>query len=293
MALPEKDQGKPMQEILNRLPCKDAALFYARAGWPVFPLAGKIPYEFLGPARKSHGHRDATTDREQIAAWWNEFPKANIGLATGKNAGIVVVDMDVPKGYFGIKELQEQYGQLPPTRTVHTASGGLHYYFQYPKDGTSYPNTVGLAEKIGVDVRAEGGYVVLPPSQLYGRLTYSWSTYELPIAPLPEWLHALLPKKGEHQQFPHGVRFASPSGQKWLREAVAQATEGNRNAVGFWLACQLRDDGMSREQAQAFILAYANRIPQENSPYTSQEAVKSVRSAYGRLPRPPAERQPS
>jgi hypothetical protein len=286
MALPENDRRKPMQEILNRLPLKDAALYYARNGWPVFPLAGKIPYE------RTRGHRDATSDREQIAAWWQEHPKANIGLATGSDAGVLVVDMDVPKGYFGLKELQEQYGKLPPTRTVHTASGGLHYYFQYPADGTTYPNTVGLAEKIGVDVRAEGGYVVLPPSQLYGRQTYSWATYDTPLAPLPDWLHALLPKKGEHQQFPHGLRFASPSGEKWLAEAVERATEGNRNAVGFWLACQLRDDGMSQEQAQGVILAYANRIPQEKSPYTSQEAVKSVKSAYARSPRPPAERKP-
>jgi hypothetical protein len=285
MAYREQDQGKNMQEILNTLSRKDAALLYAQTGWPVFPLAGKVPYEGM------HGHRDATTDREQIAAWWSDHPKANIGLATGSTSGVIVLDMDVPKGYFGLKDLQEQYGALPPTRTVHTASRGLHYYFQYPKDGNTYPNTVGLADRIGVDVRAEGGYVVLPPSKLFGRREYTWATYDAPIAPLPDWLHALLPKKGEHQQFPHGLRFASPSGEKWLTEAVDRATEGNRNAVGFWLTCQLRDDGISQEQAQAFILSFANRIPQETSPYTSQEAVKSVRSAYGRLPRPPAERQ--
>jgi hypothetical protein len=213
MAHYEQNQGKPMQEILNRLPLKDAALFYARAGWPVFPLAGKIPYEFIAPGQKSHGHRDATTDREQIAAWWSEHPKANIGLATGSRS-VLVLDMDVPKGYTVLQDLQEHYGNLPPTRTVHTASRGLHYYFQYPQNGTTYPNTVGLSGRIGVDVRAEGGYVVLPPSQLFGRLTYAWATYDTPVAPLPDWLHALLPRRGEHQEYPHGLRFASPSGQK-------------------------------------------------------------------------------
>jgi len=285
MAQMEGDHSRSMQETLNSLSLKDAAIAYARAGWPVFPLAGKIPYE------GSRGHRDAATDVEHIRAVWTEHPKANIGLATGRTSGVLVVDMDVPKGYFGLKELQEQYGQLPETRTVHTASGGLHLYFHYPQDGFTYPNTVGLAEKIGVDVRSEGGYVVLPPSKLYGRLTYSWATDQTPIAPLPDWLHALLPTKGEHPAFPHDLRFASPSGEKWLDEAVARATEGNRNQVGFWLACQLRDDGLNQEQAARIILLYANRVPQEKDPYTSQEAVKSVRSAYGRLPRPPAERQ--
>jgi len=281
----ERDQNRPMQEKLNTLPLQDAALYYASHGWPVFPLAGKIPYEGM------HGHRDATTDRAALQALWSEHPKANIGLATGKGSGVLVVDMDVPKGYFGLKELQERYGRLPPTRTVHTASGGLHYYFHYPQDSNTYPNTVGLTDRIGVDIRAEGGYVVLPPSKLYGRLSYSWTAFDTPIADLPDWLRALLPTKGEHRQFPHDLRFASPSGEKWLMEAVDRATEGNRNQHGFWLACQLRDDGLSQEQATRMILLYANRVSQEKNPYTSQEAVKSVKSAYGRLPRPPAQRQ--
>ena len=75
------------------------------------------------------------------------------------------------------------------------------------------------------------------------------------------------------------MRFASPSGAKWLDEAVRKATEGNRNQIGFWLACQLRDDGLTKEQATKIILMYANRVPQDRDPYTSQEAVKSVSEA--------------
>jgi len=280
-----------MQEELNRLSLIDAAMLYAQDGWPIFPLSGKLPYEFLTPGRKSHGHKDASTDLSEITTLWTEHPKANIGLATGSASGIIVLDMDVPKRHFGLKEIQERYGRLPLTRTVHTAGGGLHYYFRYPHDGNIYPNTVGLADRIGVDIRGDGGYVVLPPSQLYGRLTYTWTKSNTPIAVLPDWLLLLLPKKGEHRSYPHDLRSACPSGEKWLAEAVASATEGNRNAHGFWLACQLRDDGLSQEQAARIILLYANRVPQEKDPYTSQEAIKSVRSAYGRLPRPPAERQ--
>jgi Bifunctional DNA primase/polymerase, N-terminal/Primase C terminal 1 (PriCT-1) len=279
----------PMQPEITM---RDAALSYALQGWPVFPLAGKIPYEFLTPGVKSHGHKDATTDQEKLRAWWSAHPKANIGLRTGRDSGIIVVDMDVPDGYFGLKELQQQYSRLPPTRTSRTANGGLHYFFQHPQDGNTYPSTVGLADRIGVDIRAEDGYVVLSPSKLYGRKSYTWADPNTPIAPLPDWLHAMLPTKREHREYPHDLRFAAPLGEKWLGEAEARATEGNRNSVGFWLACQLRDDGLTREQATRILLLYANRVPQDTSQYTSQEAVKTIKSAYSRSPRPPAKKRP-
>ena len=85
------------------------ALTYARAGLPVFPLAGKIPYH------GTHGHRDATTDEAAVAQMWAERPKANIGLATGRRSGIIVLDMDVPEGYYGLQELQARYAPLPDT----------------------------------------------------------------------------------------------------------------------------------------------------------------------------------
>src|SRR5215212_1044222 len=69
-----------------------AALFYAQIGLHVFPLvaAMKIPYP------GTHGFEDATTDQEQIAAWWQRWPEANIGIATGHL--IDVIDIDGPLG---------------------------------------------------------------------------------------------------------------------------------------------------------------------------------------------------
>ena len=285
MAYREQNQDIPMQELLNSMSLSDAALLYAQNGWPVFPLAGKIPYE------GTRGHRDATTERAVIDHWWSEHPKANIGLATGRRSGVLVLDMDVPEGYFSLKKLQEQHGLLPETRRSKTAGGGLHYFFAYPQDTNTYGNVVGLKGQIGIDIRSEGGYVVLPPSRLYGRKYYTWADPDTPIAPLPDWLHTMLPTKGEHQVYPHRLGFAALSGENWLGQAEARATEGNRNSVGFWLACQLRDDGLTQEQATNILLLYANRVPQDTSQYTSQEAVKTIKSAYSRSPRPPAKRQ--
>jgi hypothetical protein len=98
-----------------------------------------------------------------------------------------------------LRVLEERYGtQFRNTRTVRTAHGGLHLYYRHPQDGKTYPNTVKLGGIAGIDVRGDGGYVVLPPSKLYNSLSYQWGNSEILIAQAPEWLLALLiyEKKG-------------------------------------------------------------------------------------------------
>ncbi|HLQ27809.1 MAG TPA: bifunctional DNA primase/polymerase [Ktedonobacteraceae bacterium] len=287
--LPEYDRHAETTPI----PLVHYALSYAQNGWPVFPLHGKIPFEFLTPGQKSHGYKDATTDAEQIQTWWTLHPTASIGLATGERSGIIVVDIDPPQGYYSLKELQQKHAPLPETRRSSTASRGLHYFFQYPHDGNVYRNAVGLNNYEGVDIRATGGYVVLPPSRLYDRLSYKWAHEETPIAPLPDWLSDLMiTERQQRALIPQGLRFARSPGEKWLSQALQKAREGNRNDVGFWLACLLRDDRIPEAEARRIVLTYANLAPQGSTkpPYTSKEAIASVRSAYSREPREPAKR---
>lgn len=89
------------------------ALSYARNGWSVFPLHNKNPFEFIMPDVKSHGYKDATTDPEEIRAFWTYHPGATIGLATGSVSGVIVLDIDPPEGHYSLKELQRKYD--PPT----------------------------------------------------------------------------------------------------------------------------------------------------------------------------------
>ncbi len=265
----------------------EAAITYAQSGWPVFPLHNKKPFEFISKDVKSHGYKDATTDEETIRAWWAFHPGATIGLATGSVSGVIVLDIDPPEGYYSLKQLQTIYSPLPDTRRSRTGNKGLHFFFQYPNDGNTYTNAVGLNNLEGVDIRANGGYVVLPPSKLYGNLAYKWANPDTPIAPLPTWLRDLM-IKGQRQRessIPQSVRFARSPVEKWLQQALAKAREGNRNDIGFWLACQLRDDQISEAQARSIILTYANLAPTGTEQYTSKEAIASVRSAYSRPPR--------
>ena len=65
------------------------ATAYARQGWAVFPLAGKVP-----AIKDGRGCLDATSDAAQVAQWWKEYPNAGIGLACGAVSGVWVLDID-------------------------------------------------------------------------------------------------------------------------------------------------------------------------------------------------------
>lgn len=130
----------------------EAAIWYCRAGIPVFPLkAGQKV-----PATK-RGFYDATTDVDKVRAWWQATPQANIGLPTGHV--FTVIDVDLPDGYRSLGQMRAE-GILPPVHgRVITASGGTHLYVTPTGDG----NAAGILP--GIDIRGIGGYVVAPPSR--------------------------------------------------------------------------------------------------------------------------------
>jgi hypothetical protein len=99
-------------------------------------------------------------DKNQLTNWYNEFPNCNWAVLTGRLSNLTVLDFDVPKkpgdqdGRETLKTLK-----LPPTVTVKTGGGGWHYYYHYASNTRN-----GTRVLPGVDIRSEGGYVVLPPS---------------------------------------------------------------------------------------------------------------------------------
>lgn len=148
------------------------ALSYAARGWPVLPLHspgeenrctcgnGQCSSPAKHP-RTVHGLKDATTDRETITSWWTKWPEANIGILTGRESGLAVLDVDPRNG--GLESfamLEDYYGRFPSTLKVLSGGGGFHLYFRYPNEGIRsranlYP---------GLDLKADSGYVVAPPS---------------------------------------------------------------------------------------------------------------------------------
>jgi hypothetical protein len=145
------------------------------------PSPGKHP-------RTSRGFKDATTDVDQVAAWWAEWPDANIAMPTGD--GVFAVDIDGAEGFVTAAQLEQRAGSSPPP-TVEVVTGrGRHLYFATM--GTQYPSGAGVLGP-HVDIRADDGYVILPPSTHPSGIVYSYADAgrvlgRVDLPPAPDYL---------------------------------------------------------------------------------------------------------
>ena len=189
-----------------------AALGYAERGWHVFPLRprSKRPAVPNHPAhgcdgtdpRCAGGHTGwearATTDPDRITRAWTMRPYG-IGIACGPS-GLLVVDLDTASegGPSGVESYSRLAHHKPVviTRVVATPSGGRHRYYTRPT-GTHLGNTVSLLGP-RVDTRANGGYVVAPPTRLGPDGARYWVTCGTPPAPAPDWLIEALTTPAPH-----------------------------------------------------------------------------------------------
>jgi hypothetical protein len=140
----------------------------------------------------------ATTDADTISRWLTPLTSGsdllsdappNIGVLCGN--GLMVLDLDPRNGSDeSFTALEAKYGKLPRTRTATTPSGGTHYYFKVPVDREIRNDNRGKVGA-GIDIKSNGGYVVLPGSSTE-KGSYSWIDPPAPIAELPAQLLELV-----------------------------------------------------------------------------------------------------
>src|ERR687894_41720 len=243
-----------------------AALAWARNGKPVFPCkpGGKEPLT-------RRGHIDATTDPRKIHMWWKRWPNANIAVPTGRRSGVLGLDVDHPAG---LAALEAEHGRLPETRTHSTGSGGMHYLFEYPGSAEIRNSAGKLAE--GLDVRGEGGYIIVPPS----RTTRPYKVLDaLPLATPPAWLTEILTEP----------KTATGAGQvRSITTATSVGTdgrpilEGSRDNTLARIAGRLHDGTRSLDDlAEELLKINAQRC---EPPLPDQQVLKIARSIHGREP---------
>jgi hypothetical protein len=198
------------------LALRDAAIALAGKGMRIFPCLERAKE----PAIAKNLER-ATTDVKWIAGWW-DTRNFNIGLATGADSGVWVLDIDGEEGEATLRALEAQHGPLPPTVEAITGKG-RHLYWRWPT-GRVIRNRQVSTVMPGIDVRGDGGYVLAPPSIHPSGRIYSWSVDSNDcFEDAPEWLVDLVAKDGVH---PHVA--ASP--EQW-RSFLDTTVDGSRRGA--------------------------------------------------------------
>lgn len=244
----------------------DAALDYAARGWAVFPLKerDKVP-------AVAGGFKVATTDEDEIDGAWEHRPALNVGIATGSmSGGLIVIDLDVHEergedGTDALWEWEREHGELPETVSAKTGSGGVHLYYQANTPISSSVNTA-----LGVDVRAEGGYVVAPPSVHPSGQPYAWenSPEDFGVAPADE-------RVLEFVKFVQGGDLKSKVKFKLPKEIK----EGCRNTTLHKYGSSMQSRGFSDAEIYAGLVG-AN-IAACKPPLPQEDVEKIFRSVIG------------
>lgn len=265
----------------------------ARRGLPVFPVyepvnggcaCGKADCDSPGKHPRVKGWQEAaTTDPTQIRAWASRFPGCNWGMPTGPRSGVDVLDVD-PRhnGDATLDAFEEANGRLPDTPIGLTGGGGLHYLFKHPT-GRTIKNGADVLGP-GVDVRGEGGFIVIPPSRHACGRIYAWNGNAHPddLEPAP-WTEPLLRRvNGAAPDLAVAPRLDVPA-------VLAGVPEGHREASIFRLACRLRRADVPEAAALDVVLkAASNAVPA----FPAGEAEERLHRAYRTYPPGPEMAEP-
>lgn len=193
----------------------EEALALEALGWSIIP----IQEGSKKPAFDWKMWQSRRASPEQIRHWWEKNPNYNIGVVTGRISGLVVVDFDTKKGMPDAVTIAKAYPHGPLQRT---GGGGIQVFVKHP--GHEIVNNVGLFNpdtRHDVDIRADGGYVVVAPSTHPSGGRYEWiRPPDDPLGEPPAWL---VPRDERE----YNKKDKSPD---WLTSALQQPIpEGRRN----------------------------------------------------------------
>jgi len=236
-----------------------SALEYAARGWAVIPLhsaksgncsCGKPQCSSAAKhPRIKKWQESGTTEPKNIRRWWRKWPDANIGILTGAKSGLVVLDVDDGCDRPGSEELariRKQHG-VEPTYSITTGKGS-HLYFRHP--GTTVVGKVKLFGA-GLDVRADGNYVVAAPSMHANGTRYAIVNGDVPLATMPLWLMQET-IKGTEQEISKGSNMRQANS-----EVRGEILEGERDNRLFRIGSAMRgQSAMSQTEIEAALLTH-------------------------------------
>lgn len=235
------------------------------------PYAGKHPIGGTGKA---------TADIRVVERKLRQHPRANLGIVTGEESGIVVLDFDKAEGRALFDEWKAK-GYIDESLVQNTGGGGLHYPLRW------FP---GLSARVagvpGLDIRSQNSQIVAAPSIHVSGRRYEWKKWGAPVAEAsPEFKELLLSIAPKEESRKAGTKAAAAvevveAGEPLKGQHVyyKQYAEGHRNDKFFRVACVLRGQHGADYNAILGELRHRNNILQADK-LPDAELVKIARSA--------------
>lgn len=291
------------------------AVEYHRDGVSVFPTeAGtKRPAIINGQRLSWEPFQQQKATTKSLRAWFGQDGVGGIAVVCGKvSNGLIVIDFDGDGWDKAFDRFIRAFPKLEQTKKVVTGSGRLHLWLRCPDLPEDLTRKVRKFEDINaeVELRANRHYVLAPPSLHPNGRRYEWLNPDTPVLELSlEELEEIIAwfEEGKDKNPKLPPRITKPledadyymmihietgriedAAEYYLDRAISTATPGTRNDTGFWLACQLRDLRLPETVAESYMRRYAAAVPQGDEPYTEDEALTSLKSAYKGAPREPA-----
>lgn len=231
---------------------------YANHGWSILPVKPdeKRPYmqNWLQYTKERAGE-------QVLSGWFTHLSGAGVGVVTGKISGILVLDVEshCPQP---IEEILRKY---PTNMVSRTGSGGYHLFYQYPSNKGRVSNRVRLFD--GVDLRADGGFIVLPPTKHPSGGKYEWVNKGMPSV----FPSSILEVEGQP---------TNPAGEAWISELLRGVTEGGRNDAAARLAGYFFKKGISYDIIESLLMEWNERNDPPLPTGEIRTTIKSIQRSH-------------
>lgn len=230
----------------------EQAMEYVDSGWSVLPVKPEEKRPFMTNWLQ---YTKTRASREMVSSWFASLTGAGVGAVTGRISGIIVLDVEHDCPY-PLDDLLKKY----PTQMVsRSGSGGYHLFYSYPLNVPKVSNRVRIFD--GADLRADGGFIVLPPTRHPNGRQYEW----VKKGPLGAFPLALLDLRSEPMTGNEG----------WITEALRGVTEGGRNDTCARLAGYFFKKGMNYDIVEALLLDWNEK---NDPPLPVREVRTTIKS---------------
>jgi hypothetical protein len=291
------------------------ALSWVTAGYLAIPLehGTNRPHRLLlGKGWSARAGTAGSRDPEQIMAWWQVDPGANIGIVTAVSplSRVLIIDVDTkpgkPNGWESISDLVKEYEPLPETTRVITPSGGMHLYYAMPEGEppvrcrTGWLSSVDIPWLVPVPPSAKLIMQEAEPDTAEDYVSYQWARIVDPLPVAPAWLLAdIRNRRASTETHParvdtrnrrkqpqgpigtgrsHGHSASELPSTEWFLENGFRP--GQRNEDCHRVACRLwYHHWPNDDQVHSVLCEIWQRTEQSVDPFTWSEAMSCIDSA--------------